>query len=240
MKHIIFAALFLLLATFTTVSAQSSSIKMSYENGITLAHGRTYKAALKEFENALVLTKGKSVSNDIHARIHFNIGVCLYQLHRETEAARAFEQAVRYKPRYERAYYALGMAAAETGNWNDAGSAFRRAISIDRKNGETWFDLAYVYLAQRNFAAARLAFERSTKYGSVDSATSHNNIGVIMAMKGEFTRAEAEFKRAIFESGGSLDEARRNLDFCRRHTGNGERDIADNLEFGKAKRTIGE
>ena len=53
MKHIIFAALFLLLATFTTVSAQSSSIKMSYENGITLAHGRTYEAALKEFENAL-------------------------------------------------------------------------------------------------------------------------------------------------------------------------------------------
>ncbi len=240
MKQIISMAFFLFVVTLTMASAQSPTVKISYDNGIVLAHERNYESALGEFKNALALSQGKSVSNDIMARIHFNAGVCLFQLHRHAEAAAAFEQAVRYKPGYEKAYYALGMTGTEMRDWNAAGSAFFRAIRINGKNGETWFDLAFVYLAQNNLAAAREAFERSTKYKSIDSAIGHNNVGVILAMNGDLAKAEVEFKRAILESGGKLDEARNNLDFCRRHMGKAGRDVAEILEFGKANRTLGE
>ena len=240
MKDIILAAFFLLVVTVTTASAQNISAKNSYDNGVALARGHAYEDALAKFDAALASAQRKAISNDDFAKIHFNKGVCLYQLHRHTEAATAFGQALTYKPRYEKVYYALGMSQAERGNWRDAEAALRNALKVNPKNGETWFDLAFVYLAQKDFAAARTAFERSTKYKSVDSAIGHNNVGVILAMNGDFAKAEAEFKQAILESGGKLDEARNNLDFCQQRADITKRDVARNLEFGRAIRGIGE
>ncbi len=100
-------------------------------------------------------------------------------------------------------------------NWPAARQAFLNALEIDPTDGEAWFDLAFVYLAERDYDNVAKAFRKAIENKSVDSALGHNNIGVIMAMKNDLAAAEKEFEAALMRSGGRLIEARKNLEFCR-------------------------
>jgi Flp pilus assembly protein TadD len=138
------------------------------------------------------------------------------------EAVVEFNKAIRMgKGRLERTYYALGMAESALENWPAARNAFQKSLSIRPTDGEAWFDLAFVYLALRDHPNAAVAFRRSIEFRSVDAATGHNNLGVIMAMNFEFDKAEAEFHNALRLSNGRLAAARRNIEFVR-SIGNGK------------------
>lgn len=106
---------------------------------------------------------------------------------------------------------------AETANkrWPEARRAFTAAIKLNETDGEAWFDLAFVYIAEKDFANAETAFRKAIRYESVDSASSRNNLGVLLAIKGELDAAEREFETVLMETGGLLIEAKTNLEYCR-------------------------
>jgi Flp pilus assembly protein TadD len=159
--------------------------------------------------------ENEQLSTGIRARLHYNIGVCHFRLGRTAHAIPQFKRAILLKTDYARAYYALGMAQAREKQWKAARASFERVVSKDPANGEAWFDLAFSSLALGDIATARSAFARSIEFGSIDSAMSHNNIGVILAVRGEFAAAEERFENAVSISGGRLFEAKHNLEFCR-------------------------
>lgn len=147
---------------------------------------------------------------DASARVHYNIGVCLYQLERLTEAEPELKEAIRLKAdRYQQAWYALGMVHAGLKDTAGAREAFTRAVSLDKKDAEAWFDLGLVLIEEKEFTAARDAFRRSVEFKSVNSPDAHNNIGVIHALNGDIAAAIKEF-----ELSGSA-EAAVNLKYCR-------------------------
>src|SRR5262249_30142583 len=143
-------------------------------------------------------------------------GVCRYQLGDMENAVKAFEAAVRIQPKYNRAYYALGMASAQLQHWTAAEEAFMTALKINDRDAEAWFDLAYVFFAKDDLASARSAFEKSLKYKTVDSSIAHNNIGVLAALDGDLALAEAEFQKALLLTNNNFRVARDNLVACRR------------------------
>lgn len=214
MKRIIFG-IFIIISAFTLGVPAQTATRQWFEKGVKSAQAGKYEAALVDFKKSLVFAASENADVEFLAKIRFNIGVSLYRLRRNSEAAAEYEQAVKLNGDYEKAFYALGMARSELENWQEAESAFLEALRVDRRNGETWFDLAFVYLARKNFEAARAAFQKSIDYKSVDSSVGHNNLGVIFALNGDLPSAVREFEAALKESGGKLLEAERNLQFCK-------------------------
>lgn len=184
--------------------------------GNAFARDGRFEQALTVYLNAKTAAELQKISAERAAQIAFDIGVCRYRLNQIEEAVIAFETAIRLHPRYEKALYALGMAEATRRNWPQAESAFIAAVAIDKSDAEAWFDLAYVYLAKNDFGRAKTAFEMAIKYNSVDTAISHNNVGVILAARGEVRKAISEFESAVRLSHGKLTEAISNLEICKR------------------------
>lgn len=210
-------ALFSIIAIlfFTYVlPAQSPLAKRAFDDATRFAQDGNFGQALERYR--IALASSNDSQDEFAAKLHYNLGVCYYRTGKLKEAAVELTAAIKFaKGRHTRAYYALGMTESARENWSAAKKAFLTSIDLKPKDGEAWFDLAFVYLAERDYDSAGVAFRRSIENRSVDSALAHNNVGVIMALKFDLTTAEESFTMAITLSSGRLIEAQRNLEFCR-------------------------
>jgi ketosteroid isomerase-like protein len=163
----VLAVFFIFLLTYVTAAGPSPLLERSLHKGIAASQRKDFDAALKEFQRAADLAAAEAVPETLLGRIHYNIGVCMYQTNRAAEAVTEFQVALSHNKNYERAFYALGMAEFDLNNWAAAESAYLSALAIDRWNGETWFDLGRVYLAKNDLVAANKAFEIARRYKSV-------------------------------------------------------------------------
>jgi len=234
MKRIFLSIFVILTAIAGSVSAQSAATQQTFEKGIGLANAGKFETALVDFKKSLTLAEIEDANADYRAKIHFNIGVCLYRLKQSAKAVSEFEEAIKLaKGDYEKSFYALGMAEAELKNWQAAEKAFRGAIRLNKQNGETWFDLAFIYLAQKDYESAKTAFQKSVELKSVAASIGHNNLGVILAIGGDIDSAMKEFETALKKSNGKFTVAERNLQFCKSLGQNFNQDLVAQLEFGK-------
>ena len=234
MKRIFLSIFVILTAIVGSISAQTAATQRTFEKGISLANQGKFETALLDFKKSLTLAEIEDARSDYRAKIHFNIGVCFYRLKQNEKAVSEFEEAVKLaKGDYEKSFYALGMAQAELKNWQAAEKAFRGALRLNKQNGETWFDLAFVYLAQKDYESAKTAFQKSVELKSVASPVGHNNLGVILAIGGDIDSAVKEFETALKKSNGKFTVAERNLQFCKSLGQNFSQDLMAKLEFGK-------
>ena len=232
--------LFICMLIFTGgVTAQSPLLTRAFNEGTKFANAGKFEKAAKSYRTALTVASDENLPADYLAKLYFNLGVCNYRLQKTVEAVSELNKAIKLsKGKYQRAYYAMGMAESEQKNWVNARLAFLGALKLNSADGEAWFDLAFVYLAERDFDSAGLAFRNSIENHSVDSAFGHNNVGVIMAMKNDLASAEKEFEAALSGSGGRLIEARKNLEFCRRKLSVKQTELVGKFEFNFAGRQV--
>lgn len=230
---------FIFMLAFTvSVSAQSSMVSRLFQDGTRSAKAGDFENGVKSYKTALILAGSEQTDPEYLAKIHFNIGVCLYRSDKTKEAVREFSEAITLrKANYQQAYYALGVAQSRLTNWPKARTAFQEALKLNGSDGEAWFDLAFACLAEKDFENAGRAFQKSILYNSVDHALGHNNVGVILAMKNEFTAAEKEFETALLLSNGRLIEARNNLEYCKARNRNRPKLLAK-LEFSNRSRNL--
>lgn len=231
---------FVLFLVFTaSVSAQSPMVSKLFNDGTKAAARGDFVDALKSYEKALTIAENEKARKENLAKLHFNIGACLYRLDRADDAVIQLSKAVDLKGGYyPKALYVLGMAQIQQKNWPRARIAFEQALKLNERDAESWFDLAFVHLAQADFANAETAFRKAVEFGSVDAAWGHNNLGVILAMKNDFKSAEKEFETALFLSDGKLIEAENNLKYCRdRHQ---KLPLVAKLEFVYRKTELGD
>ncbi len=224
--------LFFILITLSAFAAngQSAEALSNFSSGLEFSKNGDHETALRCFTAALDGAHDDARDRAFQAKVNYNIGVSAYQLGKFEVAIERLEKAISLSGRvYEKAYYALGMTYAETGDWVPARDAFRAAIAINEKNGETWFDLAFAYLALGEQEMAIAAFARSVKHKTVDRPIAENNLGVLFANKGELRKAEMHFENAVRLAGGAFTIASENLNECRqmaRSAGSGDRRTA--------------
>jgi tetratricopeptide (TPR) repeat protein len=234
MKRLFLSIFVILTFSVLSISAQSFTTQQMFEKAVSMANEGKFETALPVFKDALALAKIDDADAGFRAKVHFNIGVCFYRLKQSAKAAGEFEEAIKLaKGDYEKAFYALGMAQAELKNWPKAEAAFRGAIRLNKQNGEVWFDLAFVYLAQKDYESAKQAFQKSVEHKSVAAPIGHNNLGVILAINGDIEAAVREFETALKISNGKFTVAERNLQFCKSLGQNFSGDLMANLEFGR-------
>jgi tetratricopeptide (TPR) repeat protein len=217
-----------------SVSAQTPFIRQTFEAANAAAQKQQYEQAIEKYQATILRADVERLSETFLAKIHFNIGVCFYHLKKTNEAVAEFTEAVKLSKRgYQKAFYALGMAQKDLKDWRAAASALRDALKIDKTDGEAWFDLGLIYLEEKNFAAARKAFENSVKYKSVNEADAHNNLGVIAALENDWTAAETKFITALTVSSNKSVEARNNLQFCQSYKQNSHKNLLAKFEFSR-------
>jgi tetratricopeptide (TPR) repeat protein len=213
MKQFLFGT-FILLTTLSGYSFAQTPLEMDeFAAGVKLAQSNRFEAARGRFQS---LVEGDNYPAAFLAKLHYNLGACEFRLGETKRAVAEFGKAIELaNGEYEMALYALGMAQTELKNWPEAANAFHRALRLNDRNGEAWFDLAFVYLAQDDYDSAALAFEKSIKYKSRAAAYAYNNLGVIFATRGDVESAERHFQRAIKKADGRLPIAEENLRFTK-------------------------
>jgi len=217
-----------------SVSAQTPLIQKVFNEAAQTAQAGNYETAIESYQRAILLSESEKIGDNFLARIHFNIGVCLYHLKQTAEAVEEFTEAIKLSKRnYQKAFYALGMSQVELKDWRKAKTAFRDAVNLEKRDGEAWFDLAMVLLEEKDFEASRKAFQNAIKYKSVNLADAHNNLGVIYALKDDFPSAENEFRTALVQSNGKSTEARNNLQFCKLYKQSYNQNLLAKLEFSR-------
>lgn len=180
MKRLFFVSLFILILQF----AAFAQIR-EFDSGMESAKSGDFQTALQHFRHSL----GNNLSTKQTAQVYYNIGVCFYQLKQADKAVAEFEKAINLNPNYEKAFYALGMAFSDLKNFDDAEKAFRQALKLSN-NGEIWFDLGLVLFELKKYDDSAVSFQNAIKFGNYSISASHNNLGVVYALKGDFRRAE--------------------------------------------------
>lgn len=211
------AIVFILWLSAFGALAQTEVAIRAFEAGVIAAQSEQHDRALPHFERALEKSKfSTELPNEFLARINYNVGVCLYRLNRPAEAVGFLNAAVsQAKNKYPKASRALGMAHTRLGDWQAAEQSLAHVVRLDKRDAESWFDLAFVYLHENDLERAATAFERAIRYNSVDRAAAHNNLGVIAALIGDWQTAQTQFETALDKSNNGFALARRNLRICR-------------------------
>lgn len=210
MRITIFFVIFL---SAITAFGQSRQTFELFQNGIAASKSGEHEKALKDFEHTLIRATTEHTENKFLAKVHYNLGVCRFHLDMLTEAAVDFETAIELaNGSYEKASYSLGLTLSELGDSAAAERAFLDAIAVNKRNGEAWFDLAFLYLDRKEYDAAQTGFANAIRFGTIDPAVGHNNLGVLLAMKGDMSAAEKHFRSSV--AVGTLNEAVLNLEKC--------------------------
>jgi len=205
-----------------------------FKRGTQLAQRGDYGAAFNFYRKALEISENSGRSSaQFQAKVHYNLGVCLFQKGEKTKSVAEFSRAVEFDKNYAAAFYALGLAQSELENYAAAKTAFLRVLEITGEcHGEAWFDLAFVYLAEKDFDRAAASFAQAVRFGSRDAPMAHNNLGVIFALKHDFIAAEKEFKTAWKASRERLILAKNNLGFIRQYQQNKNQALLAEIVFG--------
>src|SRR5207244_2186813 len=92
---------------------------------------------------------------------HLALGFSYYYGDRDYGRALAeFEIAKRGLPNEAQAYMAIGAIQRRQGRWVESTANLEKAAALDPKNGSVLLNLAYNYMATRNFEAADKTFDR--------------------------------------------------------------------------------
>jgi len=168
-----------------------------------------YIVAIKEYER---VTKH---AGDTYSQALYNIGVCYYELWRTEDAIVMYRKAVGARAgRYPAALYALGVALEDLKRRDDAKDAYLQVVatSSGREVGAAHFRLGLLLAGESEYEKAATHFTEVITRES--SPASHNNLGVVLALKGRLREAEREFERALREAAGSFPDATNNLKLC--------------------------
>ena len=106
------------------------------------------------------------ISNQSSGRAMRALGGYHFTRGNYVEAITCLKRAVRIHPLLSRSWYVLGCACMRTEDWEGARNAFSRCVAIDEDDGESWSNLASVYLrlgTNRNTVEVRIFLDFYTQ-----------------------------------------------------------------------------
>ena len=161
------------------------SEKARYSRIMKLIHGEEYERlfdlAIKDHDRAVAL-------NPRSAEVYFNRAQAYYDrgsldlVEQKTgkswfdQAALDFEQATARDPKNSLAFDRLGLTYESNGEADKAVRAYTHEMALDPRLGKLRLATAYCYFGfrhqqQKEFAAAAVAYQKSTEFGTADDKT---------------------------------------------------------------------
>jgi len=124
---------------------------------------------------------------------HLALGFWYYYGDRDYERALAeFEIAKRDLPNEAKAYMAIGAIQRRQGKWAESTANLEKAAALDPKDFSVLLNLAFSYMATRNFEAADKTFNRGIEAAPQAFACRALKGELAIRWKGDFSVAEKE------------------------------------------------
>src|SRR6266478_2209691 len=124
---------------------------------------------------------------------HLALGFSYYYGDRDYERALAeFEVAKRGLPNEAQAYMAIGAIQRRQGKWAESTANLEKAAALDPKNGSILLNLAYNFMATRNFEAADKTFDRGIEAAPESFGSRALKGELAIRWKGDVSVAEKE------------------------------------------------
>jgi len=210
-KSIPFAILIVMLAVNLAVGQSSPTDPAeSVKRGNARYSKAEYLAAIAEYAQV------PPQAGKIYSQALYNIGVCYYELWRTEDAIVMYRKASAARAgRYPKALYALGVALEDLNRQEGAKEAYRQAVAASggRETGAAHFRLGLLLASENDYERAATHFTEAITGNTTPG--SHNNLGVMLALKGRLREAEKEFEVALRQAGGAFADAAHNLKLCR-------------------------
>jgi tetratricopeptide (TPR) repeat protein len=127
---------------------------------------------------------------------YLNLGTALKEQRRLDEAVAAYHDAIRIKPDFAEAHFALGNVLIGLRRLDEAGAAYRKAIRIKPDFAEAHFNIGHVLAEQLRFDEAAAAY-RQAIHVKPDYAEAYCNLGAVLRRAGKASEAIAEYQRAL-------------------------------------------
>ncbi len=105
-----------------------------------------YRAALKKFDSAV---------------LHNKIGISFFQLHRDKEARKQYESALKLDKQYPEPYNNLGALYDTDGRYGPAIKEYKRAIQLNETNASFHSNLGTAYFHQKDYDSAIREYARA-------------------------------------------------------------------------------
>src|SRR5437667_1837123 len=132
---------------------------------------------------------------------HLALGFSYYYGDRDYERALAeFEIAKRGLPNAAQAYLAIGSIQRRQGKWTESTANLEKAAALDPKNANILSNLAFSYVAQRNFETADKILDRLIVAAPQSLQAALLKGGVAALWKGDLSVAEKQFSSVPSEA----------------------------------------
>jgi TolB-like protein/Flp pilus assembly protein TadD len=124
---------------------------------------------------------------------HLALGFSYYYGDRDYDRALSeFEIAKRDLPNEAQAYMAIGAIQRRQGKWTESTANLEKAVALDPKNGSFLLNLAYNYMATRNFEAADKTFDRGIEAAPASFGSRALKGELAISWNGDVSIAEKE------------------------------------------------
>jgi TolB-like protein len=124
---------------------------------------------------------------------HLALGFSYYYGDRDYERALAeFEIAKRDLPNEAEAYFAIGAIQRRQGKWAESNANFEKAAALDPKNLSILINLAYSYMALRDFDASEKMLDRASAVAPQSWSTVGLKAYLAILSRGDLTEAEKQ------------------------------------------------
>ncbi len=194
---------------------QSDSVEENLNAARIKANSGEFQKAKNIYSEILKVVISEKKPSEKHlGRIYYNLGVCNFKMGELAKAENNLSNALRFIKSTD-IYFALGLVQIERHNFREGERNFFRAIRGKSNHAESWFEIGLLRFATGKYDEADFAFQKAIRYKSSRRAAAINNLGVIIAIRGDLKKASKKFRKALAISGGKLFEAKENLRFCK-------------------------
>jgi tetratricopeptide (TPR) repeat protein/tRNA A-37 threonylcarbamoyl transferase component Bud32 len=162
--------------------------------GNRTAAKESMEAAINSFREATRLKPD-------HMFAHYNLGLALYEIGKNDEAAVAFREAIRLQP-HPYSHHNLGAVLFRLGKHDEAIAAYREAIRLEPDSGMAHSNLGSALFAMGKHDEALVAYRKAIRV-KPDYGAAHFNLGNALRRRGQLDDAIAAYREAI-----RLDPAR--------------------------------
>lgn len=163
--------------------------------GTAYAKNGDLDLAVREFNAAILISPTRATS-------YYNLARVMWLKKDHRQAEQYCREAIRRKPNYTNAHFALGIILAARGRLDEAAEEFREVIRIDRNRADAHNKLGIV-LAQmgkldESIVELRIALRIDPNMGAA-----HRNLAAALLAIGDYEEAHIELQRAT-ENGAIL------------------------------------
>ena len=166
----------------------------SFENGRRLQHSGDYPRAEQVFRQLLAENPDESKIDE--AEIWYRLGEVCHAQQKLTDAASAYENALRLQPDQSHWYANWGVALSDLGRFDAAISVFQQALRLRPDSFEVHYNLANAFHKLGRLDQA-IANYRQALDLQPDHADTFTNLGVALAEHGRFEEATENLRQAI-------------------------------------------